>query len=122
MSGKGKIVKIFLRVRNFLENRGRNLKQGENASWSQGEDGRPWLYPRLDLPGFWPDTETNQEVWLLQIWFSIYRRWISWFSWSGFCGRWEVSEGLHYISQYMWVVVAACSIFHVDYTQTLSTK
>jgi len=38
-SGKGKICEIFQKVQKFVENRG-NLKQGENASWPQG-DGRP---------------------------------------------------------------------------------
>src|SRR6218665_2987925 len=34
-SGKGKILEIFLRVRNFFENRGESETEGENASWSQ---------------------------------------------------------------------------------------
>ncbi len=27
------------------------------------------LSPRLDLPGFWPGTETKREAWLLRTWF-----------------------------------------------------
>jgi len=26
---------------------------------------------RLDLPGYWPDTEMKQDVWLLRTWFGI---------------------------------------------------
>ena len=31
----------------------------------------PMLSPQLDLPGFWPGTETKREAWLLRTWFGI---------------------------------------------------
>ena len=41
--GKSKIFKIFVRVRQFFENRGKSETGMENASWSQGG---------MDAPGW----------------------------------------------------------------------
>ena len=54
----------------------------------------PTLSPRLDLPRFWPSTETKSLAIADLIW-------MSWSPWRGFCGRWEVlgdSITLRYMS------------------------
>ena len=47
------------------------LLRHDTSATTTGHNHSPTLSPRLDLPGFWPGTETKREVWLLQTWFGI---------------------------------------------------
>ena len=57
----------------------------------------PSLSPWLDLAGFWPGTKRNEKFGYCGL-DLVYRWWISWSPWRGFCWCWEVFGDLYYIT------------------------